>query len=341
MQHSYTELLEATIENKIRAFVNTNLIAKVVSVSFFEEKQFVDVQPLILQRFGPEGDERALDTSIIYSVPMVFPAGGGGMLSFPTAVGDDVLILITKRDIADWLESDGDYVSEPDTDRFNLTDAIAIPSIYTSQTNLTPSATNVELKIRDMHLVLDDEETITLGNSTSTLKITEDNDLTLSNENNKIEILNDNTINISSDDGSTTIVIGSDNSITMTNPLGEVGIEPTGRIFGENANNTLELNPDGSSKLENPLGGIQVLANGKVSINGVIFDTSGNIEEVGDISSTSGSIELDAGDITAINGNIEATEGDFYVKTPVSPSTPIPLGTHIHTSFTAPPSGPP
>ena len=132
-------------EDLISSTVKVSIPAVVTSVSQLGSDQMVEVRPLVT-----ENDEQyiALQHSVIYDVPVVFPAGGGALLSLPMAVGDTVLVLFSHRSIGEWLNSDGSETVPRTLRRFSLTDAIAIPGLYTKSSNLSPNTTDVELKFK-------------------------------------------------------------------------------------------------------------------------------------------------------------------------------------------------
>lgn len=142
-QHSWLEVLSFKMKNDFRAFLNTSFPAEVVAVHSFGSKQFVDVKPLI----HPQDEEgEILDTPIIYDVPILFQSAAGGLLSFPVEVGDTMMLIISQRSISQWLIGNGSATATKDFDNFEITDAVAIPGLYTQSTNLRPNTRDVELK---------------------------------------------------------------------------------------------------------------------------------------------------------------------------------------------------
>ena len=142
-QHNWIEVFSHKIKSDFKQFLNTSFPAEIISVSELGSKQFVNVKPLI----HPEDDDGSiLDTPVIYNVPVLFPSAGGGLLSFPIVVGDTALIIISQRAISQWLISDGSPAASTDFDNFDINDALAIPGLYTVNTNLKPNTRDVELK---------------------------------------------------------------------------------------------------------------------------------------------------------------------------------------------------
>ncbi len=144
------EVLEQ-IEHTIDFRVQTSIPAVVTNVDDFEEKQFVRVRPLINETFE---DYLALQPSEIFSVPVVFPSAGGGILSFPIQVGDTVMLLFSKEKIGEWLQGEGGQTTPETFGKFAITDAVAIAGLYTSKSNLNPNPVDTELRFANNHIIL-------------------------------------------------------------------------------------------------------------------------------------------------------------------------------------------
>ena len=101
----------------------------------------------------------------IPNIPLVFPSGGGGLLSFPVKEGDYVLLLFSQEDIDNFL-SKGEDSGKPNTLRkFSLTDAIAIPCVYPLGDDLKPSQDDVEIKFKDSVIRVDSEGNVEIESS--------------------------------------------------------------------------------------------------------------------------------------------------------------------------------
>jgi hypothetical protein len=89
----------------------------------------VDVKPLIKDTMvDDEGNQIAISVPIIQSVPVHFPGGGKFRITFPIAVGDEVLLIFSERSIDKWAVLGGE-VDPKDPRRHALSDAIAIPGL--------------------------------------------------------------------------------------------------------------------------------------------------------------------------------------------------------------------
>lgn len=152
----------------LRQNVYTSIPAVVLEVGELQSQQTVTVQPLIDRVFS---DDVVMEPATIYNVPVVFPAAGGGLLSFPIEVGDTVLLKYSMRSLEEWLDSFGENVTPSDNRHYHKTDGIAIPGLFTKKTNLSPNPVDVELKFNDLHLLLEAGGDITLSNPAGSLKL--------------------------------------------------------------------------------------------------------------------------------------------------------------------------
>lgn len=77
-------------------------------------------------------------------VPVMFPSGGGGILSFPISIGDKVLLCFTKYSIDKWKTGKEGIAGE--NRQHNVSDAVAICGLFNLTSNLEPNPKDVELK---------------------------------------------------------------------------------------------------------------------------------------------------------------------------------------------------
>jgi hypothetical protein len=149
---SVEDIIYSVVEGHLRETSLGGMPAMIVDVSSYGDKQFVNVRPQI-SRLLETGEVISNDEITIYDVPVIWPSGGGAMLSFPLKVGDTVWLSFSQRNLEDWLYSDGTQEVIPgDSRHFSMTDAVAIPGLYTALSNLKPSTENVEIKFGN-HLI--------------------------------------------------------------------------------------------------------------------------------------------------------------------------------------------
>lgn len=121
-----TKVIKSYIE-KDREHFHTAIPAKIIRYN--AAKQRADVQPLVQERYL---DNKVVDYPILYDVPLMFPSAGGGKITFPVKIDDVVLVIFSERSIDRWLQGETDKPIDPgDTRKHDLSDAIAIPGLYT------------------------------------------------------------------------------------------------------------------------------------------------------------------------------------------------------------------
>ena len=170
------DIIKRQIDGHIRQNVSTAIPCVVVNVANLQTNQTIDVTPLIDRVYE---DSVVLQSATVLNVPVVFPTGGGGIMSFPITVGDTVLVVYSMRSIEEWMNSDGSNQTPRDNRHHHRTDAVAIPGIYTKSTNLSPHPDNVELKFKDMDLVMKPDNTVVLRSLSSSITMLPNGDINI------------------------------------------------------------------------------------------------------------------------------------------------------------------
>jgi len=129
----------------------TSIPARVVSVDKFQTQQVVNLQISIKRKY-PDG--LVTDGALLEDVPVVFPSAGGGLLSFPVAIGDTMLVCFSKRSMDEWNVGDGEDVTPRFNRQFDISDPIAVAGLYTSKSNLHPDPDHVVLKFAGSKVTL-------------------------------------------------------------------------------------------------------------------------------------------------------------------------------------------
>lgn len=179
----------------------TALPAKVTK--YDADKQTVNAKPT-LNILDIDGVE--LPYPELRDVPVIFPSGGGGLLSFPIKKDDNVLIVFSKNSIDLWKTGDGKELALDSNRHHSLSDGIAIAGLHTHKNHLKPNPDDVELKFKDSRVTLKksgDVEVETKGG----IDVVAASDINITSESN---------VNIHSS-GLTTVT--SDTSVSITAPL--------------------------------------------------------------------------------------------------------------------------
>lgn len=110
--------------------IYTSLPARVIGVGVVGTGVVVDAQ-ILVNRTEPDGS--IIEGATIPEVPVIFPAGGGALISLPLRVGDTVMLMFSMRSTEEFLASDGVEQQTPFSKRtHSLSDPIAIPGLFTS-----------------------------------------------------------------------------------------------------------------------------------------------------------------------------------------------------------------
>ena len=128
----------------------------ITKISDLSGKLTVDVQPATQGKSRtPDGVTTLVNLPIIPDVPVVFQRGGGYAMTFPLAVGDEVLLVHAARNIDGWWQSGG--IAAPlDSRLHDLTDAFAIPGPYSQATKIgSVSTSTAQLRTADGTLYLE------------------------------------------------------------------------------------------------------------------------------------------------------------------------------------------
>lgn len=123
---SEPDLLEA-----MESVVNSELVALHVSLPgrverYDHTKQQADVKPLLKKRLL---DGTVEEYPIVPNVPVMWPRTADFVLAAPLSRGDQVLLVFVERSLDEWL-SEGGTPAPVDRRKFNLSDAVAIPGLY-------------------------------------------------------------------------------------------------------------------------------------------------------------------------------------------------------------------
>lgn len=98
------------------------------------------IQPAIAGTVSDErGRSQNVSMPVLPDVPVVFPGGGGFILTFPIKGGDEALTVFSSRCIDGWHQSGG-VQPEAEQRMHDLSDGIAIPGLRSQARPLSPPA---------------------------------------------------------------------------------------------------------------------------------------------------------------------------------------------------------
>ncbi len=198
------EMIKSEISDSKTSFY-TQFPANIVSY----DNQLATVKPTVNIRFS-DGDVVELGT--IANIPVIFPAGGGGIMSFPLKVGDPVWVECSMLALDQWKESYQTSLT-PDTKRMHsLTDAVCIPQVFPKNIQMGVSNENVEILFNKVN-----PENKNVEELLSSFKMLPDGSLSLGNKfNSNISFGEDKSVTIENTDSGASVKLLDDGNIEIT-----------------------------------------------------------------------------------------------------------------------------
>ncbi|AZV02133.1 hypothetical protein Arno162_93 [Pectobacterium phage Arno162] len=145
-------LIQSKIE-KAKHELFTGMPAKVVSYD-------VSTQTCSAQPVFQTGE---LPMPPIAQVPVMWPCGGGAVLTFPLKKGDIIWLMFSMYPLAEFLMSDGKAAVSNDMSRpHDISECVAIAGMGTLSVNYKPDPDNVMLRYGSTLLTFDNEGQATL-----------------------------------------------------------------------------------------------------------------------------------------------------------------------------------
>jgi len=147
-----TNTLIEVIDNAVlRAFedVHTSMPGRFESYDFKTQK--ATVKPLLKKMYL---DETVLDLPVLGNVPVVFPRTKTSGMTFPINKGDKCALFFSERALEQWYLS-GDNTEPGDPRRYDLSDAFAVPGLFSfAETNLASNNNNLEIHHKGFKIVI-------------------------------------------------------------------------------------------------------------------------------------------------------------------------------------------
>lgn len=150
--------------------INTCLPCQILTYDYKTQRASVQIS---LNKKFINGTEQA--APIVSNVPVVFPRSFSASLTFPLLPGDPCLLLFSQRSLDSWKKIGG-QITPDDFRKFDLSDAIAIPGLYSfNQESPAPNNSDVSLKLGQVEVRLQPENKLAIGNQTTeVLKVISD-----------------------------------------------------------------------------------------------------------------------------------------------------------------------
>lgn len=178
MSTNLTDSIIGLIENEL-VTTYTMLPATITDVSLLSSENKVSVQPA-QEYLDGTGEYQA--EPILAELPVQWPAGGGAVMTFPLAIGDDVMVVFSKDSNVEFQASTEGTVQPFDTRQHDIADGYVVPSIFRDANQPSPNPDDVEIKYGDSLFAIQKDGTVKSDNGKSSITQTPDGDIQLVNE---------------------------------------------------------------------------------------------------------------------------------------------------------------
>jgi len=127
-----------------------------------------EVKPSIKRQYV---DGSVLSMPIIVNVPVIWPRTKNGSITFPLERGDSILIIFSERSLENWL-SKGHDVTPGDRRKFDISDAIAIPGLFSFDEPVkTTSNDKFEIHYNDSSITINSSGQVNINNGNLTIDL--------------------------------------------------------------------------------------------------------------------------------------------------------------------------
>jgi len=157
----------------IKAVVESRLVEMHVALPARVEKydrstMKAEVTPALKKSYT-NGD--IVELPVIVNVPVVWPRTSEFVFDAPLAKGDTVLLVFCERSLDAWL-SKGGIVTPTDRRKFDLSDAVAIPGLFSfKQENPAKDDEGVSIRYKDASITIGDNGTVDINDGNLTVEV--------------------------------------------------------------------------------------------------------------------------------------------------------------------------
>lgn len=132
-----------------------------VIVKYDDALQKAEVKPSIQKKYY---NGKVTGMPIITNVPIVFSRSKDSFFKFPLKAGDGVLLIFSERSLERWLSVGG--IVEPGSNRkFDITDCIAIPGLFSFAEPAPETGNNLVVQHKNGQFVINENNKIAFGNN--------------------------------------------------------------------------------------------------------------------------------------------------------------------------------
>jgi len=152
------EVIKAAFDHEI-SNIHTALPGHIIK--YDPKLQKAEVMPNIQKKYY---NGKVIDMPIITNVPIVFPRSSEAFIKFPLKKDDGVLLIFSERALERWLSVGG--IVQPGANRkFDISDCIAIPGLYSFANPIPDDSDNLVIKYKKGTFVINNDNKIAFGNN--------------------------------------------------------------------------------------------------------------------------------------------------------------------------------
>lgn len=152
------EVLKAAFDHEIS---NIHTALPGIITNYDSKLQKADVKPTLQKKYY---NGKVTNMPIITNVPIVFPRSSEAFIKFPLKADDGVLLIFSERSLERWLSVGG--IVQPGSNRkFDISDCIAIPGLFSFNQPIPDSTDNLVIKYKNGKFVINPNNKIAFGNN--------------------------------------------------------------------------------------------------------------------------------------------------------------------------------
>lgn len=155
---TFIEAINTLIDN---VMVNVHTSIPGIVKSYNATKKTVDVIPAIKKI---DINKNEIELPVLSDIPVAYYQTNKFLFSFPLESGDTVQLIINERSIDKWRLS-GEIETPNDYRKFDLSDAVAYPTLKINDSGYQANANNVLLKYQNTEIQLSDGKLKLAGSS--------------------------------------------------------------------------------------------------------------------------------------------------------------------------------
>jgi len=158
------------LADTINRFIESRLSSVYTAIPGVVKKisgNIADIQPAV--------SETGVVLPVLPDVPLVFPSSKTAGFVYEVSKGDSVLLIFCSSSIDEWLAGDGAEADTDDPRRFDITDAVAIPGLFSlSETPKLDSSDGCVMNHEDTTITIKKNGDIVIGGDSAKKLVNEE-----------------------------------------------------------------------------------------------------------------------------------------------------------------------